>query len=330
MGLTMEVHRLAEWTPTALVFDEDKPAVRWCFTEGIEFTDPFFGQTIERCLRDPFRLLFSRETTMEVLADFATASPGLEPSGFIFHLSRCGSTLVTQMLAALSRALVISEPPVFDQTLRAPTRDLDLSSEDHVAWLKWMVSALGQRKRADQSRFVIKLDAWAIIQWRLIREAFPDTPCIFLYRDPLEVIASHLIRRGYHMIPGTLSTDEQGSEAADLQSYGAAEYCASVLNRHCQAALDAARAGAVQLVNYSSLSRSVPDQVAPEFGFAVTQCERALFAAVARRDAKNPSIAFVEDGRDKRERATPEVRDAIEADVLPSYAALEALRSTMW
>ena len=127
MGVTTVSHRLVGWTPTALVFDDRKPAVRWCFTEGIEFTDPMFNQTIERCLRDPFRLLFWRRTDMDVLAEFVTASPGLEPSGFIFHLSRCGSTLVAQMLAALSEALVMSEPPSFDHVLRAPTFCPDLS-----------------------------------------------------------------------------------------------------------------------------------------------------------------------------------------------------------
>ena len=330
MGVTTLSHQLVGWTPTALVFDDRKPAVRWCFTEGIEFTDPMFNQTIERCLRDPFRLLFWRRTDMDVLAEFVSASPGLEPSGFIFHLSRCGSTLVAQMLAALSQALVMSEPPAFDQVLRAPTFCPDLSPGDHVAWLRWMLSALGQRRTPDQSRFVVKLDAWAIVQWRLIRQAFPDTPCIFLYRDPLEVMVSHLARRGYHMIPGTLSTDDVGLEAADLQSLSAEEYCASVLNRHCEAALDAARAGAVQLVNYASLPLSVPDRVAPHFGFDVTDCERALFAAAARRDAKNPFIEFVPDALDKRQRATPEARVAIESGVGSTYAALETLRSEAW
>ena len=160
--------------------------------KGSNSTHPMFDQTIERCLRDPFRLLFWRRTDMDVLAEFVAASPGLEPSGFIFHLSRCGSTLVAQMLAASSEALVMSEPPAFDQVLRAPTFCPDLSPRDHVAWLRWMLSALGQRRKPDQSRFVVKLDAWAIVHWRLIRQAFPDTPCIFLYRDPLEVMVSHL------------------------------------------------------------------------------------------------------------------------------------------
>jgi hypothetical protein len=309
-----------------LDFDQGRPSVRWCFTEGIEFTDPCFGQTLERCLRDPFRLLFWRETAMEALAEFATASPGLEPSGFIFHLSRCGSTLVAQMFAALSEALVMSEPPVFDQVIRASTLCPDLSPEEHIAWLRWMLSALGQRRKPNQGRLVVKLDAWAIVQWRLIRQAFPDAPCIFLYRDPLEVIVSHLARRGYHMIPGTLSTDDAGLENTDGQSLSTEEYCASVLDRYLQAALDAARFGAVQLVNYSSLPLSVPERIAPHFGFDVKWCERALFATAARRDAKNPFIAFVPDGPKKRLWATPEARAAAETLVGPTYASLESLR----
>jgi hypothetical protein len=310
-----------------LDFDDRTPAVRWRFTEGIEFTDPSFDQTIERCLGDPFRLLFWRRTGLDALAEFATASPGLRPSGFIFHLSRCGSTLVAQMLAARGDALVMSEPPVFDQVLRAPTHCPDLSPGDHVAWLRWTVSALGQRRNPDQSHFVVKLDAWAIVHWQLIRQAFPDTPCVFLYRNPLEVMVSHLARRGYHMIPGTLSAGDGGLASADGQSLGVEEFCAAVLNRQCRAALDAARAGAVQLVNYCSLPRSVPDRVAPLFGFDVSPCHRARFAAAAQRDAKNPFITFVPDGPSKRQRATPEARAAVDAAVGSTYAALETLRS---
>lgn len=328
--MTMDSQRLVGWTPTALVLDDSKPLVRWYFTEGIEFTDPFFGQTIERCLRDPFRLLFWRETAMEELTEFTTASPGLKPSGFIFHLSRCGSTLVAQMFASLGWTLVLSEPPVFDQTLRAAAQCPDLSLRDHITWLRRMLAALGQARNPDQSRLVIKLDAWAIVHWRLIKQAFPETPCIFLYRDPSEVIVSHLSRRGFHMIPGTLSTDDVGFETADSQSLSAEEYCASVLNRHCQAALDAAKSGVVQLVNYDSLPLSVPDRIAPHFGFDVTRHERALFAAVAERDAKNPFIEFVDDGLRKRQRARPEIHVAVEASVGPTYTSLETLRSEGW
>ncbi len=46
------------------------------------------------------------------------------------------------------------------------------------------MSAYGQRRRGVEQRLVVKLDAWNIGELALLRECFPDTPWLFLYRDP--------------------------------------------------------------------------------------------------------------------------------------------------
>src|SRR5579859_7781015 len=168
---------LAGWSPTQVRWIDDRPVVRWRYTEGVDFTDPFFHQTMDRCVRHPFRLLFWRDTPIEALAEFAAQSPGLEPSGFIFHMSRCGSTLMSQMFASLEHVLVLSEPAPADQVLRAQTACATVTDAAVVRWLQGMMSALGQPRTAGQTRLVVKLDAWAILQYSVIREAFPATPC---------------------------------------------------------------------------------------------------------------------------------------------------------
>ena len=48
--------------------------------------------------------------------------PALEPSGFVFHLSRCGSTLIANSLQTAPKALVLSEPEIVAEVLaRAPS-----------------------------------------------------------------------------------------------------------------------------------------------------------------------------------------------------------------
>jgi gluconate kinase len=319
-------HALAGWTPIEVRGADAAPVVRWCFTEGIAFTDPFFRQSIDRCLADPFRLLFWRHTGIDALAELAASSPGLEPSGFIFHLSRCGSTLVTQMFAALEDTLVLSEPDPLDPLLRAQTVGPTISDDDVATWLRWMISALGQRRRSDQERLVVKLDAWAIFLWPLIRRAFPDTPCVFVYRDPIEVMVSQLGHRGYHMVPGTLPLAWFGFTADDLASANAEQFCAAVLAGMCGAALSAAEDRYLSLIHYSSLPAAVPDVIAPLFGFDIGPSERAAFARAASRDAKNPILSFASDSADKQRRATPAVRAAVAGSVGPAYAALESLR----
>jgi hypothetical protein len=321
--VTGPAHPLQGWTPTAVDWAGARTAIRWYFTEGVEFTDPFFDQTIDRCLRDPFRLLFWRETGFEELAEFACANPGLRPAGFIFHMSRCGSTLLTQMLAGLPAALVMSEPPTIDALLRSRSA----RSENELAdWLRWMVSALGQPRRVGQQALVVKLDAWAILGFPMIRRAFPDAACVFVYRDPVEVLVSQLDHRGAHMIPGIFPPSWFGLSAHEAESVAPEQYCAAVLAALCESALRGARARELTLIPYTSLPAAVPDIVAPLFGIDIGSSERALLASVAQRDAKNPVIQFEADGAEKRARASAAVRAAVADRVGAAYESLENLR----
>ncbi|MDQ6777388.1 MAG: sulfotransferase [Actinomycetota bacterium] len=324
--MTEPAHGLQGWTPTAVEWAGARPAIRWCFTEGVEFTDPFFEQTIDRCLRDPFRLLFWRETGLESLAEFASASPGLPPVGFILHMSRCGSTLLAQMFARLPGVLVMSEPPSIDALLRSRSPRPETGDRDLVDWLRWMMSALGQPRQAGQRAFVVKLDAWAIFDLPLIRMAFPDAAYVFVYRDPVEVLVSQLDRRGYHMIPGALPPDWFGFSADEVHAVSPEQYCAAVLAALCENALRAARAGELTLIEYRTLPAAVPDIVAPVFGIDIGSAERALLAGVAESNAKNPLIPFVADGVEKRRRASPAVRAAVDVRLGAVYESLETLR----
>src|SRR5215208_1425097 len=119
MDMKSQADRLAGWVPIRLYREQSSAFVDWCYPGERRFTDPFFDQTVEQCLRHPFNLLFRHQTPIETLGQRHESHPGLPPAGFIFHLSRCGSTLITQMLAALAKNVVISEAAPIDSVLRA-------------------------------------------------------------------------------------------------------------------------------------------------------------------------------------------------------------------
>src|ERR1700722_11118201 len=141
MGLTRPGFPPAAWTPVRVTWVGGEPVVDWCYTEGESLEDPFFGQSIHRCLRRPFRLLFRHQTPMSTLAELAASGDAVPLAGLVFHCSRCGSTLVSQMLGRLSTTLVMTEPPPIHNVLEAG------SAFPVVEWLRWMVTALGQRRR---------------------------------------------------------------------------------------------------------------------------------------------------------------------------------------
>ena len=167
---------LEGWVPVAV----DGDAVEWRHLPGQRFTEPFFEDTLRRHPPAPVRRITRAEAV-----EWAARHPGLAPTGFVFHLSRCGSTLVAQMLAAVEENRVTSEPPAADQALAAGDPGL----------VGAILSALA-RPNAGETRFFVKFDCWHIHHYALVRRVFPSVPAIFLYRDPLEVLVSQMRNPG--------------------------------------------------------------------------------------------------------------------------------------
>ncbi len=309
----MDLVDLAGWTPARVRVEAGAPEVEWVYTGGERFTDPFFEQTIERVLRDPFSLLFRQRTPIETLSD-AALIPGLEPRGFVFHVSRCGSTLVAQMLASCRRFLVLSEPSPVDAVLRAP-----VVRSTRVAWLRRLLSVLGRPPEREGALFV-KFDSWSVLHLDLVAEAFPATPWIFLYRDPLEVLVSLLRHSGVHGVPGALPPELFGLAPAELPDLSREEYVARVLERICEAALAHADDPRGLFVDYRRLPGFVLDRLPRHLGLELAEAELQRMSEVARLDAKNPALRF----EPRSATAVPPEVARVARQLAPLYERLEA------
>src|SRR3989344_1195398 len=94
--------------------------MRWCLPDGAP-TEPFHDEYLSRCWRSAtLNQLFSPRTSLKALAACAQRVPRAQPAGFIFHLSRCGSTLLSGCLSELDEAAVFSESPVLTEVLVDP------------------------------------------------------------------------------------------------------------------------------------------------------------------------------------------------------------------
>lgn len=284
-------------------------AVEWRWLDDVPFREPFFADTVQLALERPFTLLFPRETSVDEL------EPGLRPDGFILHMSRCGSTLVTQMLAAVPQHLVLSEPQIVNDVLRAPA-----SAEERVRRLQLVVGALGRPRRGDERAYVLKLDPWATHDLPLLRHAFPDTPWLFLSRDPAEVLVSHRRQPGMHMWPTVVPPELFGLELASASAMPFEEYGALVLGAICRHAL-AYRDERALFLDYRELPGAF-DRVLDWFGIVCSAAARATMEAVSRRDAKNPTRTFADDTAAKAQAITPELRAAVDRFAQPAYEEL--------
>jgi len=312
-----------DWVPVRANWNNLRPCVEWCYTGDQRFTDPFFEDTIRRRIRQPFNLLFRRETSIEFLRDVCEQSTVCAPTGFIFHMSRCGSTLVAQMLAALPSNIVISEAPPVDSIVSA-----EVSEIERGRWLKWMIGALGRTRNANERNYFLKLDSWNILEFDLIRRTFPDVPCIFLYRNPVEVIASHMRQRGLQMVPGgpvtSILTDVNLTQALEMR---AEEYSARILAKFCASALQHAVDENLILINYNQLPGAVTNEIAEHFGLSFNPKELDQMNEAATLDAKTPQLFFELDSERKRTEATDAARLAAAEWVDPIYERLENMRT---
>lgn len=318
--------QLDGWVPIRLYWQDQTPMIDWCYLNGARFTEPFFGETVQRSLRSPFNLLFRHQTSVEVLLDWQQRRPGLVPAGFIFHVSRCGSTLLAQMLAALPANIVISEAGVIDSIIRANLHHPATSETQRIAWLRAVISALGQPRLSEQ-RLFIKFDAWNVIDLALVRRAFPTVPWILLFRDPVEVLVSQMARRGSQMIPGVHDSSLYGMDPITALTVSPEEFCARVLGSVFEAALNHIADGG-RLINYHQLPNVLWEELVNFFGTSFSEGEIEGMRSASRADAKNPSAMFTSDKERKRQSATAKITEMAERWCYPAYERLEAARLT--
>ncbi|MBV8750347.1 MAG: hypothetical protein JO103_11600 [Candidatus Eremiobacteraeota bacterium] len=284
----IDVASLAAWTPVRVRDLARAPVVEWALVDA-PFAEPFFEQTADHAMRHPFNQVFKRRTPLAVFDDLADV-PAVTPSGFIFHMSRAGSTLVAQMLAALDASLVISEAQPFDAlvTLRRAGRCDDAT---FVRRLRGMAAAF-VRPFGGARRLFVKWNASHALELPLIARAFPGVPWMFLFREPRAVLASHRRASGAEAFGGPVDAALYGMDPAAVPSMNHDEYTARAVAAFGEAALRHANVGRGRFVDYAALPAVVVDELLPFFGVEPTAGERARMHAVTARDAKRPDTTF--------------------------------------
>ena len=314
------------WLPIRASWQGSELYVHWTYFGERPLRDSFFEGDVRACLYAPFNRLFRYVTPIETLAAWLKTRPHLEPSGFIFHMSRCGSTLVSQMLAALPSNIVVSEASPIDTVVQANRWRPDLSEDRHALWLHSIIGAFGQKRSGDEQRYFVKLDCWHTLAMPLFRRAFPAVPWVFLYRDPVEVLVSQLRIPGTQMIPGEVGPNLYGLE----RSYGpgtAEDYYAQVLAKVTEPAVAHYASGGGLLVNYSQLPDALFTAILPHFGVPCGAADRAAMTEAARYDAKTPGFEFEPDSGAKQQAATSIARAAAGRWLGDLYQRLEVLRT---
>ena len=140
------------------------------------------------------------ETVLHVTRDeLRRAASDNAPAGIIFHVARCGSTLISQSLKQLDNLAVYAEPQPVNEILVPPH---EWPRADMVAAIRALGSAFARHAGGP---YVLKLSSWNTLFCDIVTEAFPETNWVLCLRDPVEVGVSLL-----QQPPGWLSSDGGG------------------------------------------------------------------------------------------------------------------------
>lgn len=310
---------LAHWFPVTL--SSDPPGVWWRFLGATRFTQPFFRDDLTTQPAPDRRACLTPWAALDDLPE------SVAPTAFVFHVSRCGSTLLMQTLATLPQCVVMSEPPVLDAFFRLHHRDPARSGGEHA--LRQLIAALGQMRDARERHFFVKFDSWHLPWVPFLRRAFPQTKFLFLYRDPRQVLASHRRHRGPQMVPGLLDMsllDERLRDGA-LEPLAPGDldgHTIHVLEHLLDAAGEMAASADLMLVNYEQLPDAIWRDLLPAFGVDCTAGEREAVRTRSCFHSKHAGARFEGDpgDEDSREEEAP----GRLGGALQRYERLERLR----
>ncbi len=231
--------------------------------------------------------------------------PALEPSGFVFHLSRCGSTLIANSLQTAPGALVLSEPEILAEVLaRAP------------ALLKDVFEVFGSSNY--HTHMVVKFQSAMVVHAQRLAELFPTTPLIVAYRDPADILAAHFYEDKPPCAALYRPGDKLGEASATLPGGNGED--AEDAGRRCVARLAATMDAALALedamfVDYSELP-GVIDDIAARMGLPTVNV-----SLVAGVDAKAGG-AYKSLAATKRAALSQELWAWAAPHLSPRYAAL--------
>ncbi|HEX6625981.1 MAG TPA: hypothetical protein VF064_19850 [Pyrinomonadaceae bacterium] len=319
---------LKGWLPVDALVCAGEPYVLWMDMRGVPLSEPFFQQTVERARGE-------RPARTELLTDIGALvalekiSDSLPPTGFIFHASRCGSTLVSNACGAVRDTLVFSEPSAVDKLLGHFLTRADGAEFRTRLWrifLRAAVSALGQRRAGQERGLVIKFACCGTLQLGLVKKLWPEVPRVFVYRDPSEIMVSNL-----NNVPDWMRVAEQPEHTAavvgvgpsEITRMGPEEFCARALGRFYDAAAEHADARTM-LLAYEHINAETLAGVVRFFGAAPRPAEIEEIGRVSRLYSKDPARrrAFGGDGDAKRTGATPLIREMAERWAREPYERL--------
>lgn len=269
-----------DWQDWLAIGIQDQDLI-WRKASNAQLNAPFFADIFQH--QSPAERLLHYQSLAKAPTTYTGLAP-LAPLAFVFHCSRCGSTLLLQMLSSDARFLCVSEPPLLDVALSALHYQQISATE-----FKHALQALCLQRQPTQIHAVIKTDSWHLAELPRLRALFPSTPMLYLFRDPAQVLASHQRQCGPQMIAGMLDLNRLGL-AAQSQAWDFSGWPDYLLSHSYELAAEYHARYQLRLLNYSELPGALWQQLLPEWRISLNSEQIAALQGATLHHAKSRQV----------------------------------------
>jgi hypothetical protein len=293
----MNCNKIENWYPRKLLGHSQEPACSWIYLGAKLFTEPFFDDTIAACAGlDENYKSFLPVSNLPIMTERSEQVDAVDPTAIIFHVSRCGSTLLSQLIALDPENIVLSEVPFFDDLLRLPFKNATVGKALSANYLKAAIQLYGRIRTGNEKNLFIKTDSWHIHFYSIFRSLFPSIPFIFLYRDPWEVMQSQQRQRGMHAVPGIIEPALFGFSNEQTNQYNLDQFMYQVMETYFKKMVAISMSDPLAIpVNYNEGITTIFEKLYRICGLNKNANTDHLIAERERFHAKHPHQLFKED-----------------------------------
>lgn len=290
-----------KWYPVRLGKDFDNNLCRWIYFADTPFKDPFFEESWGRVMSHEFNSkAFKVWSSLNMIGQWSDKIESIPPKAIIFHASRCGSTLLAQLLGLNNQHISLAEVPFFDDLLRHYFLAQKEQKKELLQHLKSSIHFYGQKRIGAEAHLFIKTDSWHFFFWKAYRQLYPVVPFALLYRHPLEIFLSHQKLKGMQAVPGLIEPEIFGLTSKEIKNLSQEEYLAKVLEKYYMKIMEIfLQDGNSILLNYKDGIMNIIQEFYSFVGLSLEAAERDEFYQRQQFHAKFPQKVFNEDSPNK-------------------------------
>ncbi len=242
-----------------------------------------------------------------------------EKTNYIFHMSRCGSTLLTQMLSSTNKFYVLSEPTIINAVLDP---NLIISENERETLLRSCLNNLLLSIPQEAEKMIIKFRSWNILLIDLILKSTPSVNWVFIHRNGNEVLASVLKKQPgwlrsknlyYDFFAKILKTNKQ-----EIKSMNGDEFAIKLLAEFCQKAI-LYNGNKNHFIDYKDLKNDIDKLIEKIFVVKLSKGEKQAIIKTSNIYSKDveKNKHFVSDTEEKQKQINEDQRSMIEKLIEP-------------